>query len=298
MLAKMNEYYHEHLLPASPPGSVFIAKPPGCTITAYTSGKVLFQGKNHDAEAKKWGIPSEERPLTESKRHAYSPPANIHTMSIIGTDEVGTGDYFGPITVVAAYVAKEQIATLKELGVKDSKHLSDTQICSIAEKILPIVPYSLLILHNEKYNDIQQKGMSQGKMKALLHNQAINHLLKKIPDNNIDGILIDQFTLPETYFQHIKGKEQLWTGRVYFSTKAESVHLAVAAASIIARYSFVKQFDKLSEKAGFPLQKGAGPKVDEVAAKLLNQHGEKALYHFAKLHFANTEKAKKILQRK
>ena len=73
-------------------------------------------------------------------------------MSIIGSDEVGTGDYFGPMTVVAVYAKKEQLALLKELGVQDSKNLKDPQIIDIAKQIKDVVPFSLLTCDNPKYN--------------------------------------------------------------------------------------------------------------------------------------------------
>ncbi|MDV2687439.1 ribonuclease HIII, partial [Alkalihalophilus lindianensis] len=83
------------------------------------------------------------------------------------------------------------------------------------------------------YNKVQQKGMSQGKMKALLHNQAIVNVLEKIAPEKPEAILIDQFVQPSTYFQHIKGQKTIARENVYFSTKAEGIHLAVAAASIL-----------------------------------------------------------------
>ena len=67
---------------------------------------------------------------------------------------------------------------LKELGVRDSKELTDAKIIEIAKQLVSFIPYSLLVLHNEKYNAFQEKGMSQGKMKALLHNKALSNVLK------------------------------------------------------------------------------------------------------------------------
>jgi ribonuclease HIII len=219
-------------------------------------------------------------------------------LSAIGSDEVGTGDFFGPITVVAAYVKKEDIPLLKELGVRDSKDLNDEKIIAIARQIKDIVPHSLLTLHNEKYNQMQQSGMSQGKLKALLHNQAISHVLKKIAPVQPEAILIDQFVQASTYYQHLKGQKQIIKENVFFSTKAEGVHIAVAAASILARYAFVQYFEKLSQAAGFKIPKGAGAQVDQAAAKLILQKGREVLPKFVKLHFANTDKALKIVHKK
>jgi ribonuclease HIII len=225
-------------------------------------------------------------------------PAGIGLMSAIGSDEVGTGDFFGPITVVAAYVKKEDIPLLKELGVKDSKDLHDEKIIAIAKDIKHVVPFSLLTLKNEKYNQLQESGMSQGKMKAILHNQAILNVLEKIAPVKPEAVLIDQFVQESTYYQHLKSQKAIAKEKVYFSTKAEGVHIAVAAASILARYAFVQYIDKLSEAAGFTIPKGAGAQVDEAAAKLIMKKGRGILPSFVKLHFANTDKALAIVTKK
>ncbi|MFC4321020.1 ribonuclease HIII [Litchfieldia salsa] len=302
MMKKIESHYSQYKGDKLPPGSVFVAKLPSCTITGYKSGKVLFQGGSAEAESSKWAGSHSEQTSKSSKnvaakarvKHEFSPPKEIATLSIIGSDEVGTGDYFGPMTVVASYVSKDQVPLLTELGVKDSKNLNDKQICEIAKNIIEVIPYSLLILHNPKYNKLQSSGMTQGKIKALLHNQAINHLLEKIAPTTPDGILIDQFAEPGVYFRHLQGQGKIAKENVFFSTKAEGVHLSVAASSIIARYAFVKEFEKLSKKAGVELPKGAGAKVDVAAAKLIKKLGVEALGDYTKLHFANTDKAKKI----
>ncbi|XJZ26424.1 ribonuclease HIII [Bacillota bacterium Lsc_1132] len=299
-LMKMKKYYQADLLEKNPPGSLFAAKTKTCSITAYKSGKVLFQGNGGELEAKKWedAVPITKASAAPEKTVAGSLPDNFSSLSVIGSDEVGTGDYFGPITVVAAYVKKENIPLLKELGVRDSKDLNDDKIIAIAKQIKDIVPYSLLILHNEKYNQLQQAGMSQGKMKALLHNQAISHVLHKIAPVKPEAILIDQFVQAGTYFQHIRGQKTVVKDHVYFSTKAEGIHVAVAAASILARYAFVQHFDKLSEAAGLKIPKGAGSQVDEAAARLILAKGQDVLPKFVKLHFANTEKAMNLVRKK
>jgi ribonuclease HIII len=289
-LEQIKKFYENHLIAKVPQGGLFSAKTANCTITAYKSGKIMFQGSGAEAEAKRWGE-VEQTVSSKPESVSFNLPPEISSMSVLGSDEVGTGDYFGPITVVAAYVKKEDIPLLKELGVKDSKHLTDEKIIVIAKQLINIVPHSLLTLHNEKYNQLQQSGMTQGKMKALLHNQAILHVLNKIAPEKPEAILIDQFVKEDIYFQHIKNQPNIQRERVYFSTKAEGIHVSVAAASIIARYAFIRHFEKLSKAAGFTLPKGAGTKVDEAAAKLIKTKGRDSLSKFVKLHFANTQKA-------
>src|SRR6478672_5001935 len=108
-IEKMKTHYKPFISEKVPPGGVFSAKKNGCTITAYRSGKVMFQGASNEAEAKKWGEPPASKPKGSPKgKTSGNPlPTNISSLSVIGSDEVGKGDYFGPMTVVAAYVKKD-----------------------------------------------------------------------------------------------------------------------------------------------------------------------------------------------
>lgn len=297
-LLKMQDYYKAGIQPKVPQGGVFLAKLNGCTITAYKSGKVMFQGSHCETEISKWegksSVPAASKKMPSNQHNL---PSNFSSLSVIGSDEVGTGDYFGPMTVVASFVEPSQFELLKELGVKDSKELNDEEICKIAKKIIHIVTYSLLVLHNEKYNDMQEKGYNMNKLKALLHNQAIRNMIGKLENKHYDAILIDQFTPPNLYFGYLKGTKEVIRDKVQFATKAEGIHLSVAVSSILARYSFLQQMDLLSEKAGMTLPKGAGAKVDQAAAKFIRSKGLDALRSFTKLHFANTEKALKIAKK-
>lgn len=304
-IKEMNTHYNPFLTTKIPQGGIFAAKVDKCNITAYKSGKVLFQGANSEKEASKWNTKqATTKPATVAtkknsvKHHAYSPPKNIGEMSIIGSDEVGTGDYFGPITVAAVYADATAISLLKELGVRDSKHIKDPQILQIAAQLKHAVPFTLLVLDNSKYNQLQAKGMSQGKIKAYLHNLALKKLIEKIHPKQAEAVLVDQFAQPDVFFNYLKGQELFTSEKIYLSTGAESLHVSVAAASILARAAFVKKFEDLSRDAGFTIPKGAGPAVDLAAAKLIETKGIQSLQTFTKLHFANTEKAKKIVQKK
>ena len=85
----------------------------------------------------------------------------------------GSGDYFGPLTVCAAFVSKEHIDILRTLGVDDSKKLTDTKIIELAEQLITFIPHSLLTLNNTKYNEKTSTRLVSSKMKAVLHNEAI-----------------------------------------------------------------------------------------------------------------------------
>lgn len=295
-LSTMQQHYAAHLKQTPPPHSIFSATLSGVTVTAYHSGKVLFQGKNAEQEAQKWGNSATETPIKKKTEQKSTLPKGFSSWSVIGSDEVGTGSYFGSLIVCAAYVDKEHITQLKTMGVQDSKNLTDTRIVSLAKELKKLLPHVILDVDPTKYNDIQPT-MSQGQMKAECHNHALVRLLKQLHPITPEGILIDQFELPKTYFNHIKHKEQQVKERVYFATKGESHHLAVASASIIARAAFLESLEKLSKQIGVTLPSGAGSPVDTVAAHIIKTAGMETLAKVAKLHFANTQKAQTIAKK-
>lgn len=295
---RIKVHYAKSLVVRNAPGVIFAAKLPDTTITAYKSGKVMFQGAGADREAARFGTVGVKTASKTSSAKGDKLPDDFAAMSVMGSDETGTGDYFGPVTVAAVYVPEDKISLVQELGVKDSKMLTDDYMRKIAPDLMKVCPHSILTLRNEKYNAIQARGYSQGKIKAMLHNQALKHVLNKIAPEKPTHILIDQFAERGIYYNHIKNEKEIVRENVLFSTKAENLHVAVATASILARYAFLKEMDNLANIVGFPIQKGASGKVDEMAARIWIKHGEETLRSMTKWHFANTEKARKLMMKK
>ena len=124
------------------------------------------------------------------------------------------------------------------------KNMNDKTIASIAPKIAKRLTHSLLILPPRKYNELSSKGYNLNKIKALLHNQGIVKTTSKI-EHQVP-VIVDQFCTPQLYFNYIK-EETLIYRDIEFHTKAEQVHLSVAAASIIARYAFLVKIKEYSE---------------------------------------------------
>lgn len=294
-IVELQKFYQKELLNKKVPYTQFVAKKAGTTITAYTSGKILFQGTNAEQEASRWqaGLSLAPPTTTTKKRTTNALPKNLADLSFIGSDEVGNGSYFGPLIVCAVYAGKDQLSSLKELGVKDSKMLTDSDIRQLAPKIKKLVPFKLLEVTPSKYNQIQPK-YNAVHMKVVLHNQAIRLLLEQIAPIQPEGILIDQFTPESNYRKYLKSEKLAVTDKLYFVTKGEQYHLAVAAASILCRAQFLENLDIGSKEVGVTLPSGAGVKSDQVAATILRKGGMQLLGQYAKLHFANTQKAQKI----
>ncbi len=280
MMESMKYFYQDDMVDHNQPFIEFIAKIEDVTITGYKSLKVVFQGSKAFKEAKNWN------------KNLYQDIKSIsqgnYTLSHIGSDEVGTGDLFGPIIVVAAYVKSDQIQLLKDLGVKDSKELDDDTISKIAKKLIKTIEFSQLHLDNNKYNKLIYEGFNMNKIKAYLHNQALLNLTSKIKTKNIP-IVMDQFTPEEKYYSYLLNQKDIVT-KIIFMTKAESKAIAVAAASIIARYSFISKLEKIGEKFAVTLPKGAGVKVDKFAVELVKKIGVKEFSTITKMNFKNLER--------
>ncbi len=209
--------------------------------------------------------------------------------SAIGSDEVGTGDYFGPIVVSSAFVDKINHPTLIDMGVMDSKKISDDKIRKIAPKLIEMIPHVSFILDNKTFNQNNEYNMN--KIKAILHNKVLTALIEK-DKYPYEKIIVDQFVYPKKYFEHISSANKI-VRDILFITKAESKNLSVAVASIISRYYFIIEIDKLSKKYNMTIPKGAGPLVDAAAQKIYDEYGIEELKNIVKFNFKNTDKIKK-----
>ena len=239
------------------------------TISIYKTGSLVLQG------------PYEEEVKLIKTR------LGLVNFSAIGSDEVGTGDLFGPVVVCSAYVPKEDIEVLELMGVKDSKSMTDKKIIELAPKLTKMLTHSILILKPEKYNEMVRRGFNMNKIKAFLHNQAVLLTTQKV-DKDVP-VIVDQFCAPRIYYNYLKDEPKVYKD-ISFYTKAESIHISVAAASIIARYAFLAKMQQFSRYIGMRLQKGAGKRADEQLVKIYQEKGYQALTPITKLNFRNIKK--------
>ena len=281
---KMIEYYKDKVRDKKIPYVVFQAQEEDTVITMYESGKVMFQGTSADVDASMWGVALEkskdkEKPKVDEK---------YHNCSSVGSDEVGTGDYFGPIVVTASYVEKDDVSFLDELGVGDSKKINDEKIKKIAPQIAKRVKYRSVILSNREYNEKYTKDVNMNKIKAIMHNRVLYQLVNE-EKPKYDYIIVDEFAREARYYDYLKDIPNVQRD-ITFMTKAEDKNLAVACSSIISRYLFLKEFDKLCDGIHIPLVKGASKDVDKIGEEVVEKYGEEKLKDIAKLNFKNTER--------
>lgn len=276
------EHYQTSLAPSKNPYIRYFLRLPQATISIYTSGKVLLQGEGAEKYARFFGYQAVEETSGQN-------------LPLIGTDEVGNGSYFGGLAVVASFVTPDQHAFLRQLGVGDSKTLTDQKIRHIAPILKEKIQHQALLLSPSKYNEVIGDRYNAVSVKVALHNQAIYLLLQK--GIQPEKIVIDAFTSAKNYDKYLAQEANRFSNPISLEEKAEGKYLAVAVSSIIARDLFLENLENLGRELGYQLPSGAGTASDKVASQILQAYGMQGLNFCAKLHFKNTEKAKKRLER-
>ncbi len=283
---KLSKFYEDKKRDKKIPYAVFQAQDGDTVITVYESGKVMFQGVSADIDANMWadidGVEKIDKVKVKKEEKKY------YYCSSIGSDEVGTGDYFGPIVVTSCFVSKDDIPFIEELGIKDSKKLDDSKILKIAPEVIKKVKYKSLIMSNKEYNEKYSSSYNINKIKAIMHNKVLWRMVHE-EDLTYDYIIVDEFAREARYYEYLSGNPEIQRD-ITFMTKAEDKNLAVACASVISRYIFIKEFDKLCDELHIPLVKGAGAEVDSIGKEVVEKYGKEKLKEIAKYNFKNTER--------
>ena len=267
-------------------------------VAIYTSGKALIQGKDCPlrSELQTWGygkksVSSEQTTLAttqstliETPAISPSPLASFAGTARIGCDESGKGDYFGPLVMAAVFVDAQSETRLQLLGARNSKMLTDSRILAMSEEIKKLCPNIVVPVEPKRYNELYAKTGNLNRLLAWGHAWTLEQLLEQVP---CKLAIIDQFGDPSYILNALREKGRQIT--IEQRTHAEE-DIAVAAASILARASFVQILEQLSKSAGVTLPKGASdPSIVPVGRGIAAREGKERLAEFAKLHFKTTE---------
>lgn len=207
----------------------------------------------------------------------------LHTL-IIGVDESGKGDFFGPLVIAGCCFSDDESAKMAERGIRDSKLVSDSRARELCDYITELIPTKIVTIMPEVYNARYKEIKNLNKLLADGHAEVIAALTK---ETGAKQAISDKFGKPELIEDALESRgvaiklKQVVRGESFSQ---------VAAASIVARATFLDRLDELSQKFDVHLQKGAGSPTDEAGRTFLRKHGTSELGSVAKLHFKNTEK--------
>lgn len=258
----------------TPPHTIFSAKKKGVSCTLYQSGKLMVQGKNM-AEFMEFYL---EPQILGTFNFTYQ-ELEIDQTPRIGIDESGKGDFFGPLCIAGVYAEGSSIAQLKKLGVKDSKTLSDSSIVKIGNKIRSEYVHHAVKINPAKYNELYAQFKNLNHLLAWGHATTIEQLVARTQCSNV---IIDQFADESVVIRALQRKKM----NIDLSQRHRGEEdLVVAAASILARQTFIEGLAQLSEKYKMELPKGASAKTIEIGRKLVREYGGEVLEHLGKMHF-------------
>ena len=264
---------------------LYSAKKGKLNVTVYRKGpKVLVQGKETEDFVK---FVLEPEVVGEARlgyeEHWQAEMFEPH----FGIDESGKGDYFGPLIVAGVYTNSEITRALMNAGIMDSKRIgSGNRVRELAGKIRAGVGsrYKVIRWAPSRYNLLYKEYNNVNLMLARGHATVIKDLSVRVP--SCGRALSDQFTKAPLIARELKNRSVRLN--LEERTKAEN-DIAVAAASILARESFLDWMDKVSGKIGLELPFGAGSAVKEVARKFIQKFGKEKLGEVVKLHFKTTD---------
>lgn len=257
-----------------PPHTLFQGKKKGIVCTLYESGKLVVQGKGI-AEFIEFYLEPE---LLGSFKLGYE-NLDVDKEARIGVDEAGKGDFFGPLCIAGVYAGPEEIERLLEIGVKDSKRMTDPVIRKMAAKIRESIPHHVVRIGPPRYNQLYSQFGNLNQLLAWGHATVIEALSKK---TGCQRALIDQFT-HHPLVANFLAKKHLNID-LTMRTKGESDPV-VAAASILAREGFITGLDILSQWIGFELPKGASAKVLQIGERIYREKGVEIFQEIGKKHF-------------
>ncbi|MEW5796599.1 MAG: ribonuclease HIII [Candidatus Zixiibacteriota bacterium] len=212
------------------------------------------------------------------------------TGNVIGVDESGKGDFFGPLVVAGLLAGDSDLPMLAEIGVRDSKRLTDKRILELDQRLRSTFVHHITVLMPDEYNRRYETVRNLNIMLADCHAETIAATIKsaRARSKTVDLAISDKFGKTERLESALaRVRCELPVTQII---RGESVP-QVAAASILARAEFVRRIKAMSEELGAALPKGASAHVDVVGRELVARYGPAILLRVAKRHFKNFKRA-------
>lgn len=253
----------------------FSARGEGVTCTVYNSGKCVIQGKGTEQFV-------QYHLSGHSCTQDPTPEELDFTTTVVGSDESGKGDYFGPLVAAAVVLDPADLGALEDVRLVDSKRLSPGAIVRTARVLRETVIHSIVTVMPSRYNDLYEKMGNLNRLLAWCHGAAIEEALGK---KDASRVVIDRFCDEKMIRNHLK--PLALSKELEIRPRAED-HPAVAAAAILATDEFRRRLGRLGDEAKLTLPRGSGAPVKRAARRLVQVNGQGILHRVAKIHFKIT----------
>ncbi len=188
---------------------------------------------------------------------------------ILGIDDSGRGPVIGPMILAGCIIKKDSERELKKIGVKDSKELTHKRREFISEKIRRIAEgFEIVVVHPEEIDSHSKTPENLNDLEAKKAAEIINRLntgeikLKVV----IDCPSPNRTKWGNYLKMHIENLSNL---EIVCEHKADKNHVAVSAASILAKSRREEEMDKIRKKYG---NVGSGYTSDPVTIRFLEKN--------------------------
>jgi ribonuclease HIII len=244
------------------------AKSKDLSVIFYKNGSLLLQGNENSINR-----------IIDSFEGFLSPPQenNGFVYPVLGLDESGKGDYFGPLVLGAAILDIPGEKEAAKKGVMDSKKISDRSIIEIYHGIKDSFIHETMIIEPPEYNYLYKK---YGNLNILMTDSYLK-LVRKFQSRPFKTVILDKFSQSEARNSAFRKEIKCET----FITEKGERFPAVAAASIFARYSFIEWIENKSAQLGFTLPKGCGSDAARLFLRLKSELPVEKFESLAKSHF-------------
>jgi ribonuclease HII len=175
---------------------------------------------------------------------------------IAGVDEAGRGPVIGPLVVAAIAIPTEDVKILSQIGVDDSKSLSSTKRSEISKIILEQKSWK------HKIMSFSAEQIDRAMEHENLNSIEVNLFAKAIggisPDL-ISTLILDACDVDEARFgRNVLSKINLTTKipKIISQHKADSEHLIVGAASILAKVYRDSEIARIAKEINLDIGSG------------------------------------------
>jgi ribonuclease HIII len=199
--------------------------------------------------------------------------------TVIGTDEAGKGEWYGPLVVAGVALTPDEALKLRKMGIGDSKELSSGRIEELGEFIKKSgIEREVRVLHPGRYNTLYEEFKKEGKnlndILSWAHTGVIHDLLSRIQPEKVK-VVIDKFDVGGKAITTRITKLKKFNVSILEETGAES-EPAVAAASVLAKSIFEYSIHEINETFDIDVRNTS---PEDITREILPE--------VAKLHFKN-----------
>ncbi len=189
-------------------------------------------------------------------------------MLVCGIDEAGRGPLIGPMVMAGVLVDEEGSESLKSLGVKDSKLLSQKRRVALYKRIVSVAKkYKITVIEPEEIDAaLESDDLNLNWLEAHTSAKIINELK---PDKVIIDSPSNNVVAYKRYLMKLLDNRRI---EAVVEHKADVNHVECSAASILAKVTREEEIERIKKAVG---DFGSGYLTDPKTIKFFEENFER-----------------------